>query len=98
LELIFDLIGTPNKEEIDKLSQTENTKNFLSSLVEKPKRNFAEVFGFEDLKALDLLKKMLEFDPDKRMSVNEALKHEYFKDFVGVPEDEVIFAIYSLSQ
>jgi len=30
--------------------------------------------------ALDLLSKLLEYDPDKRLSASEALCHPYFKD------------------
>lgn len=32
---------------------------------------------------------MLEFDPDKRISVDEALKHPYFKDYKVMSDDEV---------
>lgn len=30
--------------------------------------------------SLDLLDKMLVYDPNKRISAKEALKHKYFKD------------------
>ena len=32
-----------------------------------------------DEAALDLLKKLLELDPEKRVSATEALEHDYFK-------------------
>lgn len=37
--------------------------------------------------------KMLRFDPDKRITVNEAIKHPYFKQFAQLepPESENIF-------
>ena len=33
-----------------------------------------------DDNGIDLLKKLLELDPDKRILANEALEHPYFKD------------------
>jgi serine/threonine protein kinase len=42
------------------------------------------------LLALDLLKKMLTFDPFKRISIEDALAHPYLKD-LHYPPDEVIF-------
>ena len=37
--------------------------------------------------AIDLLKKMLTYDPDQRITVEQALKHEYLKQ-LHYPDDE----------
>ena len=39
--------------------------------------------------ALDLVQKMLKFDPDKRNTIDEALKHPFIKDLHD-PNDEPI--------
>jgi len=36
---------------------------------------------------MDLLKKMLTFNPSKRITIEQALKHPYLKDFHN-PDDE----------
>lgn len=41
------------------------------------------------MKALDLLKKLMVFDPAKRITVDEALKHPYLAA-LHFPEDEPI--------
>ena len=39
--------------------------------------------------ALDLIKKLLEYDPEKRLSASQALKHPYFKDLHEESEEPV---------
>ena len=43
-------------------------------------KDFSKLFGFADDQAIDLLKKLLIFDPDKRITVNQALSHPYLAD------------------
>lgn len=55
-----------------------------------PKREpkqFEKIFAKAPKEALDLLKKMLTFDFNKRITVEEALKHPYLAD-LHLPEDE----------
>ena len=46
---------------------------------------------------MDLMKKMLEKDPNKRISANEALNHPYFKDNLesceNIATEEVDFSV-----
>ena len=54
------------------------------------KGNFDEVFkDYENSQAIDLLKKMLVFDPDNRITVEQALEHPYMNG-LHFPEDEPI--------
>lgn len=47
------------------------------------------LFPHADLKALDLLDKMLAFNPDNRITVEEALKHPYLELYYD-PLDEPV--------
>ena len=47
-----------------------------------------KIFEFINITALDLLKCMLQFNPDKRITVEEALKHPYL-EHLHCEEDEV---------
>lgn len=40
----------------------------------------------DDKTAVDLINKLLEFNPNKRLTAAEALKHEYFRQFYN-PQD-----------
>lgn len=56
-----------------------------NDILEKNKNNIKKINWLEKLPQLDengadLLSKMLEIDPNKRISANDALKHEYFSN------------------
>jgi len=77
LDLIIDLLGTPHDDLINKI-ENQKCRDYLRSLPFKMKRQLVELFpqGTNPL-AIDLLEKMLVFDPSQRITVSEALKHPY---------------------
>lgn len=60
----------------------------MQSLPYKPKVPWSRLFPTADPKALDLLDKMLTFNPHKRIGVEEALAHKYLEQYYD-PADEV---------
>jgi mitogen-activated protein kinase 1/3 len=53
------------------------TDDYISALPKKPKVPFQQLYPKASASACDLLDKLLVFDPDKRLTVEEALKHPY---------------------
>ncbi|XP_062420292.1 mitogen-activated protein kinase 14A isoform X1 [Pungitius pungitius] len=86
LKLIMMLVGTPGPEHLMKIS-SDSARNYISSLPNMPKRNFASVFIGANPQAVDLLEKMLVLDTDKRITASEALAHPYFTQYHD-PDDE----------
>jgi len=84
LQVIFNQIGTPSAEQVQMVEGVW-LHAFLSSLDPKPRPDFRDQFPASDALALDLLDKMLQFDPRKRISAWEALQHPYFSDFIPRP-------------
>jgi mitogen-activated protein kinase 1/3 len=67
LNIIFDLLGTPTAEDIDNVRH-DKAKTYLRGLFPKPPTDLRLKFPGADPAALDLLSKMLCFDPDNRIT------------------------------
>jgi serine/threonine protein kinase len=86
LEIIFNLIGTPSIEDIHKIPLLRSREKVLR-MHKRPPKDFSTLFKEANPLALDLLKKLLAFDPDKRITVEQALNHPYLES-LHYPADE----------
>jgi len=79
LELITDLLGTPAPEVIAKV-RNDKARRFLANMRPKPGCDLAAYFPKADRGALNLLKRLLAFDPSDRPTAEEALADPYFSN------------------
>ncbi|XP_063371104.1 cyclin-dependent kinase 6 [Cydia fagiglandana] len=75
LHCIFRLIGRPPREE-----WPENVSIVADSFPEYPPQDLADVLPRIHPHALDLIRRMLVFDPAKRLTALDCLEHPYFTD------------------
>jgi len=68
LELIFDLIGTPTKDELKNI-ENDKWREFARKAKKRKSQDFDKFFPKSNPLAIDLLKKCLVFDPKKRYNV-----------------------------
>ena len=89
LNVIFDVIGSPSEESMGFITDP-NAILYLKSLIQKKKNkiNFKSKFPGSSDESLDLLEKMLIFDPNKRITVNESLEHPFFKKIRDISKEE----------
>ena len=84
LKKIFSVFGMPERKDIERTVRNVIYSDEILEHLEKsefPVRDFEEIFPqIKDKDALDLLKKLLEFNYKKRISAKEALNHPYFDD------------------
>ncbi len=80
LSSIFDLIGTPAPEDGAWLDDV-GARHYLRRLPSKPRQNFALKFPHVHPDALDLLQKLLEFNPSKRISAEQAMRHPFVNSY-----------------
>ena len=93
LNIIFDVIGTPKEDEISKISD-EQARNYLSKLPKKNPEPLEDKFPHSQRQGIDLLRKLLQFDVEKRITVDQALNHPYLEK-VRDHEAEVYTYLFS---
>eukprot|EP01067_Filipodium_phascolosomae_P006332 Filipodium_phascolosomae@DN4591_c0_g1_i1.p1 len=79
LNMIFNVIGTPHDEDIEMLDK-EDAKRYIRIFQPREGTDIALKFKGSSPEAREILKKMLVFNPNKRISVEAALDHPLFAD------------------
>ncbi|XP_030117164.1 mitogen-activated protein kinase 15 isoform X1 [Taeniopygia guttata] len=81
IEKILRVIPAPSPEDILAL-QSEYKASVINHMSSRQRVAFEEIFpSSTPLPALDLLKKLLVFNPDKRLTAEQALQHPYVSRF-----------------
>ncbi|KAF8051395.1 hypothetical protein N665_1735s0014 [Sinapis alba] len=87
LRLIMELIGSPKEEDIGSLN--ESSKQYLRQLPCFDRQSFYLKFPNVPHLAIDLMEKMLKFDPRQRITVEDALAHPYFTTLHDITNEPV---------
>mmetsp|Transcript_61205 Transcript_61205/g.70129 ORF Transcript_61205/g.70129 Transcript_61205/m.70129 type:complete len:364 (+) Transcript_61205:129-1220(+) len=85
---VMDLIGRPSQDDIDSV-ESNLAGTMLESLPQTNGKSFRKVFPNAPDDALDLLKNLLQFNPGRRLTAEEALRHPYVSQFHN-PDDEPV--------
>ncbi|XP_027333898.1 mitogen-activated protein kinase 10-like isoform X2 [Abrus precatorius] len=86
LDLMTDLLGTPSLDTIS-LVRNDKARRYLTSMRKKQPVPFAQKFPTADPLALQLLERLLAFDPKDRPTAEEALADPYFKGLAKVERE-----------
>lgn len=77
--MIFEILGTPTEKDLTFVSD-DKALEYLKSFPKKTKKKFSDMFSAASGDALDFLEKTLQFNPDKRISIDECLEHPLFSE------------------
>ncbi|GLT71124.1 hypothetical protein SLA2020_431650 [Shorea laevis] len=88
LRLITELIGSPDDSSLGFL-RSDNARRYVRQLPQFPRQQFSARFPNMSPGAVDLLEKMLVFDPNRRITVGEALCHPYLAPLHDINEEPV---------
>ncbi len=77
---VLEVTGKPSKEDIESIN-SELAETMLESVVQNKIKSLKALYPKASEDELDLLSKLLQFNPNKRIDVNTALEHNYVKDF-----------------
>jgi mitogen-activated protein kinase 1/3 len=86
LTLILDVLGAPTMEDYYAI-KSRRAREYIRSLPFKKRTPMRTLFPNANTLAVDLLEKMLTFNPAKRITVEEALSHPYLAQYHD-PDDE----------
>jgi len=86
LDRIMEVTGRPTAEDVDAI-KSPFAATMLESLPVSRPRPLNEMFPSASFEASDLLRLCLQFNPNKRVSAREMLRHPYVVQFHN-PEDE----------
>lgn len=98
LDRILEITGVPSQEDVDAID-SPFAATMLESLLEGKKKtsvDFRRMIPSLSADALDLLQKMLQFSPTKRISAEEALNHPYVAQFHDPTNEPVAAHVFHL--
>ncbi|KAG7692537.1 hypothetical protein KL930_004479 [Ogataea haglerorum] len=99
LLLIFEILGTPTGADFQSI-KSKRAREYIRSQRFFKKIPLRKIFPHANPSAVDLMEKMLKFDPSQRLTVEEALEHPYFSAYrvakeettaVPIPKDFFFF-------
>ena len=90
------VLGTPKPDDMAYVTN-ESALKYIKGLPKRSKQSFKTLFPNANPLGLDLLGKILMFNPNKRLTVEECLNHEYFSDLHNPDEVPVCESVFDWS-
>lgn len=89
INMIFQILGTPSKEDMDFITDPKAVE-YLKSFTHHKREDFKEIYPGSCSEAIDFLNKCLVFNPKKRITVDDALKHPLFSKLRDLNKEKII--------
>ncbi|SSD59797.1 related to Sporulation-specific mitogen-activated protein kinase SMK1 [Saccharomycodes ludwigii] len=86
---IVKVLGTPNKDIIIKYGSHVAWEIFCPPKPQYRKVPWSNIYSYAQPDGLDLIDKLLKWDPNARLTVEEAIEHEFLQDFRDKSEEPV---------
>jgi len=97
LDKIIDLTGSPSEADIASIGSAAAQK-YIRKKTHRPPMNLKEKFPAASPDALDLMTKMLQFHPDKRVSVADAMKHPYLAQLYDEADERINLPAFAFDE
>ncbi len=79
LNVIFEVIGTPSQDELGFISDSASLE-YLKSFHPRERKEFSFVYPHSNPMLIQLINAMLQFDPRRRIAVEQVLLNSYFDE------------------
>lgn len=97
LDKIIEVIGTPSEEEISAVGSLAAQK-YLKKKSYRPATDWAAKYPNATPESLDLLRRMLMFHPDKRVTVEEAMRHPYLTSLHDEADEAIKLELFTFDE
>ncbi|XP_016952149.1 putative mitogen-activated protein kinase 14C [Drosophila biarmipes] len=81
LECLLNIMGTPSQEFTGGI-HVEHSHKYLERYPYREKQDFYQLFPNANPQALDLMEKMLEMVPERRITADDAMLHPFLRDLI----------------
>ena len=88
LDRVMEITGRPSQEDVDSIN-SPLAQTMLESLPPTKPKKLRDMFPTASDEALDLIKNLLQFNPNKRLTATQALQHPYVAQFHNPDEEPV---------
>ncbi|KAK6926852.1 Protein kinase domain [Dillenia turbinata] len=88
MRLLTELLGTPTESDLGFVTN-EDARRYIRQLPPHPHQALTNLFPHVHPLAIDLVDKMLTFDPTQRITVEEALAHPYLARLHDIADEPV---------
>ncbi|EPY28603.1 extracellular signal-regulated kinase 1/2 [Strigomonas culicis] len=97
LDKIVDIIGTPSEADIDAVGSAAAQK-YIKKKGMRPPPDWRARYPNASHAALDLLARMLVFNPNKRITVLEAMRHPFLADLHDTADDHIHYKLFAFNE
>ncbi|KAM5583919.1 hypothetical protein ABKV19_003677 [Rosa sericea] len=94
MRLLTELLGTPTESDLG-FVRNEDARRYIRQLPQHPRQQMVNLFPHVHPLAIDLVDRMLTFDPTKRITVEEALAHPYLERLHDVADEPICTVPFS---
>ncbi|KPI85444.1 mitogen activated protein kinase putative (MPK11) [Leptomonas seymouri] len=97
LDKIVEVIGTPTEEDINSVGSGAAQK-YLKKKGFRPAPDWRQRYHGASPEALDLLRRMLVFNPNKRITVLQAMRHPFLEQLHDDADDNVGYTLFRFDE
>ncbi|KPA76588.1 mitogen activated protein kinase putative (MPK11) [Leptomonas pyrrhocoris] len=97
LDKIVDVIGTPSEEDINSVGSGAAQKYLKKKGFRNPP-DWRQRYPKASPEALDLLRRMLVFNPNKRVTVLQAMRHPFLEQLHDDADDNVSYTLFRFDE
>jgi serine/threonine protein kinase len=97
LDKIIELVGTPPEEEIDQIGSAA-ARRYIKRKSKRDRVDLKAKYPHVSEAGVALLERMLTFHPDKRIGVDEALRHPYLAALYDEADEKVDVPLFSFDE